>query len=61
MRYIALLILLSVSLMGTAQDHTKESKQEKDARMKWWRDATFGMFIHWGAYAVPGTGNAPRH
>lgn len=22
-------------------------------RMAWWRDARFGMFIHWGAYAVP--------
>ena len=21
--------------------------------MKWWRDARFGMFIHWGVYAVP--------
>ncbi len=21
--------------------------------MAWWRDARFGMFIHWGAYAVP--------
>jgi len=21
--------------------------------MSWWRDAQFGMFIHWGAYAVP--------
>jgi alpha-L-fucosidase len=25
-----------------------------DERMAWWRDARFGMFIHWGAYAVPG-------
>ena len=20
--------------------------------MQWWRDARFGMFIHWGIYAV---------
>ena len=25
----------------------------KDARMKWWRDAKFGMFIHWGLYSIP--------
>jgi len=25
----------------------------KDERMEWWRDARFGMFIHWGLYAVP--------
>jgi alpha-L-fucosidase len=26
---------------------------ENDARMQWWREARFGMFIHWGVYAVP--------
>jgi len=31
----------------------KKSKFSKDERMKWWRDARFGMFIHWGIYAVP--------
>ncbi|MBN1911026.1 MAG: alpha-L-fucosidase, partial [Pirellulales bacterium] len=25
----------------------------KAADMDWWRDARFGMFIHWGVYAVP--------
>ena len=30
-----------------------ESKMDFDKRMAWWRDAKFGMFIHWGAYAVP--------
>jgi alpha-L-fucosidase len=24
-----------------------------DQRMAWWRDARFGMFIHWGVYSVP--------
>jgi hypothetical protein len=22
-------------------------------RMAWWREARFGMFIHWGLYALP--------
>src|SRR5215813_13693534 len=30
-----------------------ETKAERDARMRWWREARFGMFIHWGLYAVP--------
>jgi len=30
-----------------------ETKSERDQRMKWWREARFGMFIHWGLYAVP--------
>ncbi len=24
----------------------------KDKRMKWWREAKFGMFIHWGDYSL---------
>jgi alpha-L-fucosidase len=31
----------------------QETKAEKDARMKWWREARFGLFIHWGIYSVP--------
>lgn len=27
-----------------------------EARVKWWRDARLGMFIHFGVYAVPGRG-----
>jgi alpha-L-fucosidase len=30
-----------------------ESPAAFDERMEWWRDAKFGMFIHWGPYAVP--------
>ena len=26
---------------------------ERDRRLKWFREARFGMFIHWGLYAVP--------
>ena len=36
-----------ISLSLNAQ--TKEANE----RMKWWREARFGMFIHWGVYAVP--------
>lgn len=31
----------------------QETREQRDARMKWWREAKFGMFIHWGVYAVP--------
>ncbi|MDH4273034.1 MAG: alpha-L-fucosidase, partial [Candidatus Aminicenantes bacterium] len=26
---------------------------EHDSRMDWWREARFGLFIHWGLYAIP--------
>jgi Alpha-L-fucosidase len=29
----------------------RESMQTRDARIQWWREARFGMFIHWGAYS----------
>ncbi len=36
----------------------KETTAEHNSRMQWWREARFGMFIHWGLYAVPaGTWN----
>jgi alpha-L-fucosidase len=39
----------------------KETKQQRDQRMAWWRNARFGMFIHWGLYSVPaGTWNDKR-
>ncbi len=32
---------------------SSESRDQKDARMAWWREARFGLFIHWGLYAIP--------
>src|ERR1035437_8627413 len=30
-----------------------ETAAQHDARMSWWREARFGMFIHWGLYSIP--------
>ncbi|MCH2160650.1 MAG: alpha-L-fucosidase [Phycisphaerales bacterium] len=30
-----------------------ETAEQHDLRMAWWREARFGMFIHWGLYAIP--------
>ncbi len=43
-----------VNLVPTIQD--TETKEQRDARMAWWREARFGMFIHWGIYSVPAQG-----
>jgi alpha-L-fucosidase len=32
-----------------------ESKAQQTARIEWWQDARFGMFIHWGPVALKGT------
>ena len=45
---LALAALFSTSLAAQA-----ETKAEFDQRMSWFREARFGMFIHWGVYALP--------
>lgn len=30
---------------------TAETKEHKDERMAWWREAGFGLFVHWGGYS----------
>ena len=32
----------------------KEATAQRDERLAWWRDARFGLFIHWGVYAQAG-------
>jgi len=46
---IALAFLLMVVNSGFAQQ-----APTKDERMKWWREARLGMFIHWGVYSQMG-------
>src|SRR5512137_198654 len=45
-------LLLIISQYSPAQ-LPKETEAQKIQRMKWWTDARFGMFIHWGLYALP--------
>ncbi len=42
-----------VPVVSLAQDYLNESNEEREARMKWWSDARFGLFIHWGLYSIP--------
>ncbi len=46
----ACLCLLAISAPGQLP---KETPQQKEERMRWWTEARFGMFIHWGLYAQP--------
>ncbi|HEX3719389.1 MAG TPA: alpha-L-fucosidase [Verrucomicrobiae bacterium] len=56
---IALTLLLSLRAASAADSaqspdpYANETPQQRDSRMKWWREARFGMFIHWGVYSVP--------
>jgi len=50
-------ILISLVIAGStlfAQPKIwDETESQKTERLKWWTDARFGMFIHWGLYALP--------
>ena len=51
----AVLVAGSASAWAQAAGEVaKETPQQRDQRMAWWRDGRFGMFIHWGLYAIPG-------
>lgn len=41
------LILLPLAILA-------QTFQSKEARLAWWRDARFGMFIHWGPVTLKG-------
>ncbi len=48
MKKILLLLLTTSFLIKTSYS---QQTLTKDERMKWWREARFGMFIHFGVYA----------
>jgi len=50
---ITLTALLFVFQSLVAQKVTTPKVLTDDERMEWWREARFGMFIHWGVYALP--------
>ncbi|MDR1056313.1 MAG: alpha-L-fucosidase [Prevotellaceae bacterium] len=53
---IILAVMLLAFITSMAQPRPlwyKETKEQKENRMQWWCEARFGMFIHWGIYALP--------
>lgn len=51
---LAFALLLYVSFyMNISAQQPKTSEHDKTAKMEWWHEARFGMFIHWGIYSIP--------
>jgi alpha-L-fucosidase len=46
-------LFISPVVAQTKPSIGKETPEQKAKRMQWWSDARFGMFIHWGLYALP--------
>lgn len=43
----------NVEAVNTEFKPFEETDAQREARMRWWKEAKFGLFIHWGVYAVP--------
>ncbi|MEE1947273.1 alpha-L-fucosidase [Pedobacter sp. KR3-3] len=55
-RKILLCLFFAIAFCNAAFSQQKlgtETPEAKVKRMEWWTDARFGMFIHWGLYALP--------
>ena len=56
---LGLLLFAAVAPISLCADDSglgadgSESVAGRNARMKWWREARFGMFIHWNVSSVP--------
>ena len=50
-----LLVILLLAASAPAQERYTANWKSLDARPtpQWYRDAKFGIFIHWGLYSVP--------
>ncbi|PZP49167.1 MAG: alpha-L-fucosidase [Pseudopedobacter saltans] len=44
-KIVFFIVFISLALVSFSQN------TEKENRMKWWKEARFGLFIHWGVYA----------
>jgi alpha-L-fucosidase len=50
---LAAVLALGAPAAARAQAPDPESDQAKQARLAWFREAKYGLFIHWGLYAIP--------
>ena len=42
-----------LALAGALIGQERAAAPAADTRLDWWREARFGLFIHWGLYAIP--------
>jgi alpha-L-fucosidase len=52
MRSLSFLLLLALAVPFHAADDP-ESPAAKERRLEWFRHDKYGLFIHWGLYAIP--------
>jgi len=54
MRRIQILVIIMIAVAAVATSASQSTPDEaKQARLKWFREAKYGLFIHWGLYSIP--------
>ena len=55
LRPLAALLLTTLALGAWAhgQPASPPPDPAREARLRWFREAKYGLFIHWGLYAIP--------
>ncbi len=48
-----MILLLAISALSNSAAQVAQETPEHKAKMRWFREAKFGLFIHWGLYSVP--------
>jgi alpha-L-fucosidase len=48
----AISLFLAILFVITASAQSVETPDQRAKRMSWWREAKFGLFLHWGIYSV---------
>ena len=56
LRVACVVLVLACAAHLPAQWASMASDAHAAERIAWWREARFGMFIHWGVYSIPGRG-----
>ncbi len=52
-RFLSLVLVLLSMGAAAACSGSGRFETDTDRRLDWWREARFGLFIHWGLYAIP--------
>jgi len=52
---VGLFVLGAHAVPVAAPESGAESLSDREARLQWWREARFGLFIHWGPVSLKGT------
>ena len=58
-KFLCLITLLAAACLiawpAGAEESTTETPAQRDARLAWWRQGRFGLFLHWGPVSLQGT------